>query len=523
MNHEIVESFSQMVRDKGIDKDILVGIIEDIFGMMVRKKYGLTAKFDVVVNMDKGDIEIYLEKEVVEEVVDPAAQIDTKEAKKKSGEDLEVGEEFVEIIPLETFGRRLVVSAKQNLNQRIKEIERESIYNEYSSSVGEIVVGEIYQIRKGKGEILVIHNKNELILPRNEQIYKERYKKGDTIRAVVKEVRKGASNPLVIISRADPQFLIRLFEIEIPEIYDGIIEIKRIAREPGDRAKVAVLSHDDRIDAVGACVGMKGVRIHAIVRELNNENIDVINYSEDTVQFITKSLSPAKLMNIQIDKESKKAVVLVGADQVSLAIGKNGQNVRLASKLTGYDIQLVKEGGEEEEEYDMELSEFREELGDVLFHKFFDENYKTARDVLDTPKETLVANLGIEAERINEIVEMLQKGLDEAEIEDEEGEEEEEAASTPEAKEVAKEGGNEVPASEESAAEAKAEADDTEPLEAEEASSETKTQTTEAESETSEGEEPSPEAKAEAAETGKDPSEAEESTPESADEQPKKE
>ena len=429
MNHEIVESFAQMVREKGIDKDILVGIVEDIFGMMVRKKYGQEARFDVVVNMEKGDIEIYLEKEVVDVVEDPSTQVDVKEARKKSGEELDVGEDFVEIIPLETFGRRLVVSAKQNLNQRIKEIERESIYNEYSSTIGEIVVGEIYQIRKGKGEILVIHNKNELILPRNEQIYKERYKKGDTIRAVVKEVRKGASNPVVIISRADPQFLMRLFEIEIPEIYDGIIEIKKIAREPGDRAKVAVLSHDDRIDAVGACVGMKGVRIHAIVRELNNENIDVINYSEDTNQFITKALSPAKLLSIEVDDENKKAAVLVAADQVSLAIGKNGQNVRLASKLTGYDIQLVKEGGEEEEEYDMDLSEFREELGDVLFHKFFDENYKTARDVLDTPKETLVEALGVEAARMDEIFEMLQQGLEEAEIEEEEDEEEKEPAA----------------------------------------------------------------------------------------------
>jgi len=429
MNHEIVESFAQMVREKGIDKDILIGIVEDIFGMMVRKKYGQEARFDVVVNMEKGDIEIYLEKEVVDEVVDPSTQVNVKEARKKSGEDLDVGEDFVEIIPLETFGRRLVVSAKQNLNQRIKEIERESIYNEYSSTIGEIVVGEIYQIRKGKGEILVIHNKNELILPRSEQIYKERYKKGDTIRAVVKEVRKGASNPVVIISRADPQFLMRLFEIEIPEIYDGIIEIKKIAREPGDRAKVAVLSHDDRIDAVGACVGMKGVRIHAIVRELNNENIDVINFSEDTNQFITKALSPAKLLSIEVDNENKKAAVLVAADQVSLAIGKNGQNVRLASKLTGYDIQLIKEGGEEEEEYDMDLSEFREELGDVLFHKFFDENYKTARDVLDTPKETLVEALGVEAARMDEIFEMLQQGLEEAEIEEEEDEEEKEPAA----------------------------------------------------------------------------------------------
>jgi N utilization substance protein A len=420
MNHEIVESFAQMARDKGIDKDILIGIIEDIFGMMVRKKYGPTAKFDVVVNMEKGDIEIYLEKQVVEVVEDPSTQIELKEANRKSDEKLEPGDEFVEIVPLDTFGRRLVISAKQNLNQRIKEIEREAIYNEYTNSLGEIVVGEIYQIRKGKGEILVIHNKNELILPRSEQIYKERYKKGDTLRAVVKEVRKGAGNPVVIISRTDPQFLMRLFEIEIPEIYDGLIEIKRIAREPGDRAKVAVLSHDDRIDAVGACVGMKGVRIHAIVRELNNENIDVINYAEEPIPFITRALAPAKLKEIQLDKENKKAAVTVANDQVSLAIGRNGQNVRLASKLTGFEIQVIKEGGEEE--YDMDLSEFREELGDVLFHKFFDENYETVRDVIEAPKGELIATLGIEAEKIEEIVAMLKKGLEEAEIE-EEGEE----------------------------------------------------------------------------------------------------
>ena len=432
MNHEIVESFAQMVREKGIDKDILVGIVEDIFGMMVRKKYGPTVKFDVVVNMDKGDIEIYLEREVVETATDPVTQIDLKEARRRSGEDIEIGEEYVEIVPLDTFGRRLVISAKQNLNQRIKEIEREAIYSEYTNALGEIVVGEIYQIRKGKGEILVIHNRNELILPRSEQIYKERYKKGDTIRAVVKEVRKGAGNPVVIISRTDSQFLMRLFEIEIPEIYDGIIEIKAIAREPGDRAKIAVLSHEDRIDAVGACVGMKGVRIHAIVRELNNENIDVINWSDDPLMFITRSLSPSKLKEMQLDKENKKAIVTVAADQVSLAIGKNGQNVRLASKLTGYDIQLIKEGGEEEE-YDMDLSEFREELGDVLFHKFFDEGYETVKDVIDTSAEELVGTLGIEREKIDEILQLLKKGLEEAEIE--------EAEEAPGAQPAAKEEG----------------------------------------------------------------------------------
>jgi transcription termination/antitermination protein NusA len=417
MNHEIVESFAQMAREKGIDKDILIGIVEDIFGMMVKKKYGPNVKYDVVVNMDKGDIEIYLEKEVVETVEDPSTQISIADAQKKSGDSLSAGEEFVEIVPLIDFGRRLVISAKQNLNQRIKEIEREAIFNEYSNSIGEIVVGEIYQIRKGKGEILVIHNKNELLLPRNEQIYKERYKKGDTIRAIVKEVRKGAGNPTVVISRTDPAFLMRLFEIEIPEVYDGIIEIKRIAREPGDRAKVAVLSHDERIDAVGACVGMKGVRIHAIVRELNNENIDVINYSEDPMVFIQRALAPAKLKEIQMDKENKKAVINVANDQVSLAIGKGGQNVRLASKLTGYELNVQKEGGEEEEEYDMDLSEFREELGDVLFHKFFDENYKSVRDIIKTSKEDLINTLGIEPEKVDEILAMLKKGFEEAEIE----------------------------------------------------------------------------------------------------------
>ncbi len=278
MNSEIVESFSQMVREKGIDKDILTGIVEDVFSMMVRKKYGQDAKFDVVVNMDKGDIEIFLEREVVETVENPTTQIDVRDRQELSGEELDVGEDYVEVIPLVTFGRRLVVSAKQNLNQRIKEIEREMIYNEYSNTIGDIVVGEIYQIRRN--EILINHNRNELLLPKSEQIFKERYKKGDTIRAVVKEVRKNSGNPVVIVSRADPKFLSKLFELEIPEIYDGIIEIKQIAREPGERAKVAVESHDDRIDAVGACVGMKGVRIHTIVRELNNENIDVINFSD---------------------------------------------------------------------------------------------------------------------------------------------------------------------------------------------------------------------------------------------------
>jgi N utilization substance protein A len=422
MNYEIVESFAQMVREKGIDRDILAGIVEDVFGMMMRKKYGLEAKFDVVVNMEKGDIELYLEKEVVETVTDPNTQIDVQTARSKSGEDLEIGDEFVEIVDLSTFGRRLVVSGKQNLNQRIKEIEKELIFNEYSGSIGEIVVGEIYQIRKN--EILVNHNRNELILPKSEQIFKERYKKGETVRAIVKEVRKNSGNPVVVISRADPKFLEKLFEIEIPEIYDGVIEIKTLAREPGERAKVAVLSHDDRIDAVGACVGMKGVRIHSIVRELNNENIDVINYSDDPLIFITRALAPAKTKQIEIDEKTKTANVLVPNDQMSLLIGRNGQNIRLASKLTGYTINPIKE--KPDIEYDIELSEFKEELGEELYEKLVSSGYSSAQEVIKAGVRNLVETVGLEDSKARELVNLLETGLEEAEIAEEEEEVEEE-------------------------------------------------------------------------------------------------
>ncbi|MGB5873021.1 MAG: transcription termination factor NusA [Bacteroidota bacterium] len=415
MNSEIVESFSQMVREKGIDKDILAGIVEDVFGMMVRKRFGQEAKFDVVVNMDKGDIEIFLEREVVETVEDPTTQIDLPTAKELSGEELEIGEDFVEVVPLQSFGRRLVVSAKQNLNQRIKEIERELIYNEYSNTMGDIIVGEIYQIRRN--EILINHNRNELVLPKSEQILKERYKKGDTIRAIVKEVRKNSGNPVVVVSRADPHFLSKLFELEIPEIYDGIIEIKRIAREPGERAKVAVESHDDRIDAVGACVGMKGVRIHTIVRELNNENIDVINFTEDHQMFIQRALAPAKLKSLELDKETRTANVLVSADQVSLAIGKNGQNIRLASRLTEYEINLIKEGAEDE--YDIELVDFKPELGEEMYLKLIDAGLETAKDVITAKLDDLLAIEGMTEEKITEIRDMMKKDLEEAEVEEE--------------------------------------------------------------------------------------------------------
>jgi len=416
MNYEIVESFSQMVREKRIDKDMLASIIEEVFSMMVRKKYGMEARFDVVVNMDKGDIEIYLEKAIVDNVTDPNTQINLATVRKKTDEPLEIGDDFVEVVDLQSFGRRLIIAAKQNLNQRIKEVEKEVVYNEYSNSIGEIIVGEIYQIRKG--DILVNHNRNELILPKNEQIARERYRKGETIRAIIKEVRKNAATPMVIISRSDPKFLAKLFETEIPEIYDGIIEIKAVVREAGERSKVAVESHDDRIDAVGACVGMKGIRIHAIVREMNNENIDVINYSDNPSVYVQRSLAPAKLKSIEVDKESKTATVVVEKDQVSLAIGRAGQNIRLATQLTGYQINLIKEGGEEE--YDMDLDEFREELGEPLYERLIDEGYETARSILDAKMDDLLEIDGLSEDKIKSIKEMMQRELEEAEI-DEEG------------------------------------------------------------------------------------------------------
>ena len=416
MNYEIVESFSHMAREKRIDKDILLGIVEEVFSLMMRKKYGPDARFEVVVNMDKGDIEIYLEKQVVETVTDPNTQIDVETVRKKTDEPLEIGDDFVEVVDLKDFGRRLIVSAKQNLNQRIKEIEKEVLYNEYSNTVGEIIIGEIYQVRKG--EILVNHNRNELVLPKSEQIFKERYRKGETIRAIVKEVRKNAGNPIVIISRSDAKFLAKLFELEIPEMYDGIIEIKGIAREGGERAKVAVESPDDRIDAVGACVGMKGVRIHSIVRELSNENIDVINYSAEPEVYIQRAMAPAKLKSVTLDKEAKTASVVVDKDQASLAIGRNGQNVRLASKLTGYEINLIKEGVEEE--YDMDLSEFREELGEPLYERLLEEGYGNARDFIEASAEDLLTVDGLSEEKISSLKEMMKKELEEAELEDEE-------------------------------------------------------------------------------------------------------
>ena len=415
MNVDIVESFAQMVREKGVDKDVLAGIIEEIFGVLVRKKFGEDAKYDVVVNMDRGDIEIFLEREIVETIENPNTQISIEEVNRRGNDDeLEVGDDFVEKLELSTFGRRLITLAKQGLNQKIREIEKEIVFNEYKDLLGEIVVGDIYQIRKN--DILVNHNKNELILPRSEQIPYERYKKGETVRAIVKEVKKSNMGPLIIVSRADNTFLRSLFEIEIPEIYDGIIEIKAIAREPGERAKVAVESQDNRIDAVGACVGMKGVRIHAIVRELNNENIDVVNYSEDPTVFIQKSLAPAKLKKIEVNNATKKAIVTADSDQVSLIVGRNGVNIRLAMKLTGYEIEILREEKPfEEYEEDIELIDLKEELGADIYELLINHRYDTAIEVLTAGTEKLKEIEGLDEAKINEIIEIIKSQFEEEE------------------------------------------------------------------------------------------------------------
>lgn len=415
MNSEIVESFAAMVREKSLDKDVLANIIEEIFGLLVKKKYGPEANYDVVVNMDKGDIEIFLERVIVEEVEDPQVEISIDEVNEKGNdEELEVGDDYVEVLELVSFGRRLINLARQSLNQKIREIEKEIVYNEYSEMEGEIVVGDIYQVRRN--DLLINHNKNELLLPRHEQIPRERYRKGDTIRAVVKEAKKTPNGPVIIVSRGDNVFLRRLFEIEIPEIYDGVIEIKGIAREPGERAKVAVESQDARIDAVGACVGMKGVRIHAIVRELNNENIDVINYTDDPVVYIQRALSPAKLKQIEIDEEERKCTVVADSDQVSLIVGKNGVNIRLAMKLTGYEIEVIREEKPfEEYEDDIELFDLKEELGADAVELLIQNRFDTAVEVLTAGLEEIKKIEGLDEEKAEEIFEILKNQFEEEE------------------------------------------------------------------------------------------------------------
>lgn len=419
--NDIISAAAEIAKEKGIDKEVVSEILEEVFSGIVKKKYGEDVETDIVTNADRGEIEIFVIKTIVEHVENPAKEISIETLKQNdpSGE-FEIGDQYPEEVSPSEIGRRLVVFARQTFLQRLHEYEKNVIYDEYNKMIGEIVVGEIYQVKRDF--ILVNHNRRELFLPRSEQISNEHYRKNSTIRAVVKEVRKGTAGTQVIISRADPMFLKKLFEMEIPEIFDGVVEIKAIARDPGKRAKVAVISTDSRVDAVGACVGMKGVRIHSIVRELNNENIDVLLHSDDPGLFVERSLTPAKVTRAEVDLVNHKAQVWVDNNQESIAIGKEGINVKLASRLTGFDIDLMREGAaaeakknekKESEEYDIDLSEFKEELGEEMLTKFLDAGYLTARNVLEATEEEVKDDVNLSVEEIAKIKEMMRKEFDE--------------------------------------------------------------------------------------------------------------
>jgi N utilization substance protein A len=416
----IISAFVELAKERGIDRDLIQGKFEDMLRILVRKKYGEDAEPDIIVNMDRGDIEIYLPRTVVNYVLHPAREISLSEVRRRTkgtGETYEVGDEYIEEISLDNiskeFGRQLIMHAKQVLSQQLRDIEKNNIFLEYEQKIGEIIVGEIYQIRRN--EVLIMHNKHEVRMPVEEQIPTERYKKNSTIRAIIKDVRRNSpsSMPDIIVSRADEQFLKRLFEIEIPEVYDGIVEIKAIARDPGERAKVAVTSYDDRVDPVGACIGMKGIRINAIVRELSGETIDVIEWSDDPALFIARALSPAKVRQIQVDPDNKTATVTVPDDQVSLAIGRNGQNVRLASRLTGYALTLVKEGSE-----DIELIEFRDDIGRELYEQIIEAHIDTAREFLEADLKRLLQIPGMTPERLLAIRKLILDEFNEKELPD---------------------------------------------------------------------------------------------------------
>jgi transcription termination/antitermination protein NusA len=404
-NERLVESFADFKDFKNIDRVTMMRVLEEVFRTTLKRKYGSDENFDIVINADKGDLEIWRNRTIVadEAVEDENSQIAYSEAIKIEP-DFEVGEELSEEVTIESFGRRAIQAAKQNLFNRILELEKEGVLQKYKDREGEVVSGEVYQV--WKKEILVLDDEgNELMLPKTEQIPSDHFKKGDSIRAVVLKVEYKNNNPLIIISRTSPVFLERLFELEVPEIADGLISIKNIVREPGERAKVAVESYDDRIDPVGACVGMKGSRIHGIVRELRNENIDVINYTNNKNLYISRALSPAKITSITLDEPSKRASVFLKPDQVSLAIGKGGLNIKLAARLTGYEIDVFRES--DEEEYDVDLEEFADEIDSWIIDELKNIGCDTAKSVLQLSKDELVRRTELEEETVKEILSIL--------------------------------------------------------------------------------------------------------------------
>ncbi len=411
----LVDSFAEFISGKNIDRPTLVRVLEDVFKTLIRKKYGSDENFDIIVNTTKGDLEMWRVREIVPdgEVTDERSQISISEAVAQD-EELEVGEEFYEQLFLEDFGRRAVMAARQTLLSRIMELEKDEIYKRYVDREGEIVLGEVHQILKK--EILVIDDVtgNELILPRNEMIRGDFFRKGDMVRGVIRKVEMKNNTPVVIMSRTDNMFLEKLLEQEVPEIEDGLITVKGIKRIPGDRAKVAVESYDDRIDPVGACVGMKGSRIHGIVRELNNENIDIINYTNNIHLYIQRALTPAKVSNIDLDTENKRAEVYLEPDQVSLAIGKGGTNIKLASQLTGYEIDVYRNNMEVEID-DVDLEEFADEIDGWVIDAFKGIGCDTARSVMELSKEELLRRTDLEEETIEEVMAILAAEFEEDE------------------------------------------------------------------------------------------------------------
>lgn len=406
----MIESFSEFKEFKNIDRVTMMNILEEVFRSTLIRKYGTDENFDIILNVDKGDLEIWQNREIVPdgEVEDENMEIAYSEAIKIE-EDFEIGEEVSEEIKLEDFGRRNILALRQSLKSTIDDLEKGNIYKKYSERVGDIITGEVYQI--WRKEILVLDDEgNELILPKSEQIKTDYFKKGDSVRAVVAKVEMRNNNPVIILSRTAPEFLERLFEMEVPEVFDGLITIKKIVREPGERAKVAVESYDDRIDPVGACVGMKGSRIHSIVRELKNENIDVINFTSNDQLLITRALSPAKISSMNIDEEGRRVDVFLKPDQVSLAIGKGGHNIKLASRLTGFEIDVYREGDEIDD--DVDLEEFADEIDSWIIDELKAIGCDTARSVLEIPEEDLVKRTDLEDVTISEVTKILREELD---------------------------------------------------------------------------------------------------------------
>lgn len=401
----LIESLADFKEFKNIDRETITSILADMFRTMILKRWGAEDGFDIIINPERGDLEIWRTRKVVPdgELDDEVAEIEVSLAR-KIVDDLEVGEELIEEIKIEDFGRRNIMAMGQILKSRILELEKDHIYQKYKERIGEIITGEVYQV--WKREILVLDDENnELILPKDQQIPSDFYKKGDTIRSVVYRVDLRNNSPQIILSRTAPEFLEKLFEQEVPEVFDGLITIKKIVREPGERAKVAVESYDERVDPVGACVGMKGSRIHGIVRELRNENIDVIHYTTNETLLIARALAPAKISSITLDKENGKADVFLKPDQVSLAIGKGGHNIRLAGRLCGYELDVYRENDVDID--DVDLEEFSDEIDSWIIDELKAIGCDTARAVLDIPKDDLVRRTDLEEETIEEVLSIL--------------------------------------------------------------------------------------------------------------------